>query len=293
MAKHVSTIGKRSTAPAKNRSTVTVVPARRYFDANGVEYDYQHTLPKKKGMVCHSSTESPLPQWIPDRDRWNREPYTHTISVVDLRHWLPHLDMGEYALVADEVRSGDLYVWCERGRDDGPIRAEFGRALSIGSNSCLMLTTSGHRRVITPARHPFRFRVVGQARHPKGYGAPPRSETPVAVAPRHYTQSATGWMASVLDRVKDLDKSIDAFRSAQEFVRSKVDKTGEEDHVYTGHSVLTALVDTAARDMAAVGDSVRAFLEASPNLAAAMDADEAAAVAAFSGNGADCSQKAA
>ena len=103
-------------------------------------------------------------------------------------------------------------------------------------------------------------------------------------------------MASVLERVKDLDKSIDAFRSAQEFVQAKVDKTGEEDHIYTyaaGHSVLTALVDTAARDMAAVGDSVRAFLEASPDLAAAMMADEAAAVAAFSDNGADCSQKAA
>lgn len=296
MAKHVSTIGKRSTAPAKNRSTVTVVPARRYFDANGIEYDYKHLLPKKEGMVCRNSKESPLPEWDPDRDRWNREAYTHTISVVDLRHWLPHLNMGAYALVADEIRHGDLYVWCERDRDDGPIRAEWGRALAIGSSSCLMLTTSGHRRVITPARHPFRFRVVGHARQPKGYGPPPRSETPVAVAPRHYSQNATGWMASVLGRVKDLDKSIDAFRSAQEFVGTKVDKTGEEDHVYTyaaGHSVLTALVDTAARDMAAVGDSVRAFLEASPDLAAAMMADEAAAVAAFSDNGADCSQKAA
>src|SRR5215207_8555107 len=106
MAKHVSTTGKRLTAPAKNRSTITVVPARRYFDANGVEYDYQHTLPKKKGMVCHDPRESPLPEWDPDRDRWNREAYTHTISVVDLRHWLPRLNMGTYALVADEVRSG-------------------------------------------------------------------------------------------------------------------------------------------------------------------------------------------
>ena len=155
MAKHVSTIGKRSTAPAKNRSTVTVVPATRYFDANGVEYDYQHTLPKKKGMVCRISTEAPLPEWHPDRDRWNREPYTHTISVVDLRHWLTHLNMGAYALVADEVRFSDLYVWCERGRDEGPIRAELGvrcrsaataascsRRAAIGASSPLPATRS-------------------------------------------------------------------------------------------------------------------------------------------------------
>ncbi|GEP57346.1 hypothetical protein [Reyranella soli] len=271
------------------RLNVTVVPPRRYFDANGVEYDYQHTLPKKKGMVCKVSTESPLPEWVPDRERWNREAYTHTISVVDLRHWLPHLNMGTYALVADEVRFGELYVWCERGRDDGPIRAEFGRALSIGSTSCLMLTTSGHRRIITPARHPFRFRVVGHASSPKGYPPPPRSETPVAVAPRIYSQNATSWMESVLERVRELGKSINAFRSAQAFVRFEIEKTPEEDdHVYTyanGHSVLTALVDTAARDMVAVGASVRAFLEASPDLEACMKADEAA-LAADAGQGA-------
>ena len=175
-----------------------------------------------------------MPQWIPDRDRWNREPYTHTISVVDLRHWLPHLNMGEYALVADGVRSGDLYVWCERGRDDGPIRAEFGRALSIGSNSCLMLTTSGLRRIITPARHPFRFRVVGHASAQKGYAPPPRSETPVAVMPRLHGETATAYMAAVLNHVEDLRRGVDAIRAAQGFVRFEIEKTPEEsEYVYT------------------------------------------------------------
>lgn len=271
---------KPATKGRPDRSSVIVVPPRRYFDANGVEYDYNHLLPKKKGLVCKVSSESPLPEWAPDRERWNREAYTHTISVVDIRHWLPHLNMGIYALVADEVRFGDLYVWCERGRDDGPIRAEWGRALAIGSTSCLMLTTSGHRRIITPARHPFRFRVVGHAREQEGCGLPPRSETPVAVAPRHYSPDATFRMMAVLQRVKELDRAIDAFRSAQAFVRFEIERTEEGDHVYTyanGHSVLTALVDTAARDMAAVGESVRAFLEASPALDACVKADEAAA----------------
>ena len=46
-----------------------------------------------------------------DRDRWNREPYTHTISVVDLRHWLPHLNMGNTLLLP--MKSGP--VTCTSG----------------------------------------------------------------------------------------------------------------------------------------------------------------------------------
>jgi hypothetical protein len=255
-------------------------PPERYFDANGVEYDYNHLLPKKKGLVCKSSTESPLPEWQPDRDRWCREPYTHTISVVDIRHWLPHLNMGNYALVADEVRFGDLYVWCERGRDDGPVRAEWGRALSIGDNTCVMLTTSGHRRIITPSRHPFRFRVVGQPSTPKGYAPYPRSETPAAVTARLCSKAATACMEAVVAHAKGLDRAVDAIRSAQAFVRFQVEKTPDDsEHVHTyatGHSVLTAIADTAVREMVDICENVQAFLEASPDLAALMKADEAA-----------------
>jgi hypothetical protein len=287
MAKHESTIGKRSTAPAKNRSTVTVVPPRRYFDANGVEYDYNHTLSKKKGQVCNSSTESPLPEWDPG-NRWNREDYTHTISVVDLRHWLPHLNMGAFALVADQIRfsdpgrgekGGPLYVWCERGRDDLPIRAEFGRPLSIGGNSCVMLTTSGHRRIITPSRHPFRFRVVGHAREQKGYAPPPRSETPVPVTPRLHSEIAAGYMAVVLQHLKELDSGINAVRCVQEFARFEFDKTPNEDeHVYInakGYSALNAIAETVAREVLEVGEAMRGFLKASPDLEALMKADAA------------------
>ena len=218
--------------------------------------------------------ESPLPQSDPG-DRWNREAYTHTISVVDIRHWLPHLNMGEYALVADTIRFKDFYVWCERGRDDGPIRAEFGRALSIGSNTCVMLTTSAHRRIITPARHPFRFRVVGHAQ--KGYAPPPRSETPVPVTPRLHSEVATGYAAVALKHLKELDSGINAARCVQEFVRFESDKTPNEDeHVCIdakGYSALNAIAETVAREVLEVGEAMRGFLKASPDLEALMKAD--------------------
>jgi len=199
--------------------------------------------------------------------------------------------MGDYALVADEVRFGDLYVWCERGRDEGPIRVEFGRALSIGSNSCVMLTTSGHRRIITPARHPFRFRVVGHASAQKGYAPPPRSETPVAVTPRLYSEMATGYLAAVLKHMEELHRGIDAIRAAQGFVRFEIEKTPDEsEHVFTyagGYSALTAIAETVAREALAVGEMAEEFLKASPDLGALMKADTAAPTEA------DCSQKAA
>jgi hypothetical protein len=55
--------------------------------------------------------------------------------------------------------------------------------------------------------------------------------------------------------------------------KSKTEKFG---FVYTGHSVLTAIADTAAREAVAVGECVQEFLNASPELAALMKADEAA-----------------
>jgi hypothetical protein len=47
-------------------------------------------------------------------------------------------------------------------------------------------------------------------------------------------------------------------------------------HLRSGHSVLTAIADTAAREAVAVGECVQEFLNASPDLAALMKADEAA-----------------
>ena len=74
---------------------------------------------------------------------------------------------------------------------DLPHQVVFG-----GSNTCVMLTTSGHRRIITPPLHPFRFRVVGHVSSQKGYSPPPRSETPVAVVPRLHSEVATSYMAA-------------------------------------------------------------------------------------------------
>lgn len=263
---------KRSARKAAGKKAVPVEPIGRFA----------HLLPNPKGIVCRDSSTSPLPEWRPDPDKWCRESFTHTITVLDLRHWLPHLNWGTYGLVEAPVQSEGLYVWCERGLDEGPIRAEFGRPLAIGEDSCLMLTTSGHRRTITPERHPFRFRVTGIVHHSfEGPSPYARSETPVRVPPvPEVTQEqilAPSW-AALQESLAKTNRVCQAIMNARTYIDERVKRTSDDDlpwAYWDGYTVLDVLAVSALQAFRDIATEADDFLERFPALAVEVNVGKA------------------
>jgi hypothetical protein len=144
-----------------------------------------------------------LPTEWHDPETWNREPYSHTITVTTYRSF--GLCVGNTLLLKEKgerepLRGGPgqvwpLYVFCSRALDGGPTEPIFGRAVAYycdvnGYKATLKTRDVGHMKVSTKT-HPLVYRVVGMIGAPDAlpwqdgpsaaFRLFPRSETPLEV----------------------------------------------------------------------------------------------------------------
>jgi hypothetical protein len=163
-------------------------------------------------------------------------------------------------------KGGPLYVWCERGRDDLLIRAELGRPLS----------TSPHHH---PGPAPVPVPRRGARQGAKGLCAPAALGDPgagYAAPPQLDSVRLHGGRPQAPQGIGQRDQRL-SLRAGVRPVRIRQDPN-EDEHVYInakGFSALNAVAETVAREVLEVGEAMRGFFKASPNLEALMRADAA------------------